>query len=446
MISLREYYHSVDLIEAKCIGCTDCIKRCPTEAIRVRGGKAQIISERCIDCGMCIKVCRNYAKKATTGALESINRFKYKIALPAPTLYGQFKKISDVNIILTALKNLGFDDVFEVSAAAEIVTQKTKELIAADKLKKPIISSACPAIIRLISMRFPSLINNLLPVISPVEAAARLAKVNCEKLGMKREDVGAFFITPCAAKATYVKHPIGVKKTYIDGVLSMNDIYMPLRNAITNIETVEPLSHSSDKGMDWALTGGESKNVKIENAIAVDGLENVINILEQIENGQINDVDFIEALACTGGCVGGPLTVVNGFVAQNFIKRTEKFTKSMPEDKKRKIHLPTDEIDFNLDKEIEQISVMKLDDNVFEALNKLEKIEEIYAMLPMIDCGSCGAPTCRALAEDIVRGNANTEDCVFMLRQKVQNLAEMMFDLSSKLPQTISGHGPKKKG
>ncbi|MDR2904246.1 MAG: 4Fe-4S binding protein [Clostridiales bacterium] len=435
---MKEYHHSVRLVEDKCIGCTDCIKRCPTEAIRVRDGKARIINELCIDCGVCIKVCQSRAKKATTDPLETIKKYKYRIALPAPTLYGQFKNLYDVNVILSALKKIGFDDVFEVSGAAEMATEKTKELIKNNALKKPIISSACPVIIRLIGMRFPSLIDNILPVISPVEAAALLARVHYAKKGIADEDLGIFFISPCAAKATYVFNPLGVKESAISGVIAIPDIYMPLRNAISNLAEIEPLSHSSEKGMDWALTGGESKSVQIENAIAVDGLENVINVLEEIENGQINDVDFIEALACNGGCVGGPLTIINSFIAKNNITRTEKCTKALSPDKKRQIDFTPDQISFGFNKAIEQVGVMKLSENMSEAIRKLEKIEEIYKKLPMIDCGSCGAPTCRALAEDVVKGSANVEDCIFMLRQKVHDLAEMMVDLSAKLPQTIS--------
>ena len=443
---MKEYYHSVKLIESKCIGCTDCIKRCPTEAIRVRDGKAVIINERCIDCGVCIKVCRSYAKKATTGSLSMINRFSYRIALPAPTLYGQFKKIADVNIILTALKSLGFDDVFEVSLAAEMVTAETARLLEEKAPKRPVISSACPVIIRLISMRFPSLLHNILPLVSPMEVAARLAKEYYRKQGIPEKDVGVFFISPCAAKATYVVNPLGTQKSAVDGVLSMQDIYMPLRNAISSLENIEPLSQSTDKGMDWALRGGESRNIQVENAIAVDGLENVINILEEIENGQINDVDFIEALACTGGCVGGPLALVNGFVAKNMIEKVEKATQAMPPEKKRVLPVSQEDVSFDFDQEIKPTSVMKLDDDMATALQKMEQIEEIFSMLPMIDCGSCGAPTCHALAEDIVREAANIEDCVFMLRKKVNDLAEMMVDLSAKLPQTISQKRIRKKG
>lgn len=108
------------------MGCTNCIKRCPTEAIRVRDGKARIMAERCIDCGECIRACPYHAKVAVTDPLTSIEKFPYKIALPAPALYGQFKNAS-INAILTGLKKLGFDDVFEVARGADYVTEFIKE-------------------------------------------------------------------------------------------------------------------------------------------------------------------------------------------------------------------------------------------------------------------------------------------------------------------------------
>ena len=108
------FFHSVRLDESKCMGCTNCIKRCPTGAIRVRRGKAYIISERCIDCGECIRICPHHAKYAEKYSFDELQKYKYRIALPAPTLYGQFNNLDDTDYVLTALKKIGFDDVFEV--------------------------------------------------------------------------------------------------------------------------------------------------------------------------------------------------------------------------------------------------------------------------------------------------------------------------------------------
>ena len=137
---MEQYFHSVTLDKDKCKGCTNCIKHCPTEAIRVRNNKAIIIKERCIDCGECIRVCPYHAKKAVTDPLDSIKNFKYKIALPAPTLYGQFGPNYSRERIVNALKQVGFDYVFEVARAAEIVTHASELYLKNEDIKKPVIS------------------------------------------------------------------------------------------------------------------------------------------------------------------------------------------------------------------------------------------------------------------------------------------------------------------
>ena len=203
---MTKYFHSVTLDEDKCKGCTNCIKHCPTEAIRVRNGKATIMKERCIDCGECILVCPYHAKKAVTDPLSLISEYPYKVAMPAPSLYGQFGPGYSRERILQGLLELGFDSVFEVSRAAEIVTDATRQLIQSGNLKKPVISSACPAVVRLIQVRFPNLIPHLIKIESPMEVAARIAKhAAIQEKGLPEESIGIFFISPCAAKVTSVK-------------------------------------------------------------------------------------------------------------------------------------------------------------------------------------------------------------------------------------------------
>ncbi len=422
---MEQYFHSVTLQEEKCIGCTDCIKRCPTEAIRVREGKAVIMGERCIDCGNCIAVCKQKAKKAITDSLDIMSKYSYTIALPAPTLYTQFKDIKDANIILTALKNLGFNEVFEVAKGAELVTQMTqKYLNEHPNIEKPVISSACPVIVRLIQMKFPSLIDNILPILSPMEIAARLSKEISIKKGISIEDIGVFFISPCAAKATNVRTPIDVKKSAVDSVISVKDLYMPLRTLIKNITVPELLQQSSKQGINWACMGGEGNALGIDNSIAVDGIENVIKVLEEVENGRLEDVDFIEGLACTGGCLGGPLTVENGFVAKNKLEKLIKNSQCNSKQNVKELDIENIDIDFNWTEKLLSKPVLLLDSNMGEAIRMLQELEEIYSILPKIDCGSCGAPNCHALAEDIVRKNANLEDCIFMLREKVKQMQQ----------------------
>lgn len=443
---MGEYFHSVSLIKDKCKGCTNCIKKCPTEAIRVRDGKAKITDERCIDCGECIRTCPYHAKIAITDPFDIIYNYKFKVALPAPTFYGQFNRVLDVNLILTSLIEIGFDAVYEVAQAAEIVTYATKQYFKTGNVKKPAISSACPAVVRLIQVRFPNLIDNIIPLSSPMDIAAKLAKEKFSKeQGLDEKDVGVFFISPCAAKVTDSKAPVGFDVSHIDGVISMNDVYMKVAPIIKKIDNIQDLSVAGFKGIGWANSGGESAALGTENSIGVDGIHNVIKILEEIEDDKLLDVDFIELLACTGGCVGGPLTVENNFVAKNRVRKIAELNKdksSIEESNYEEIKQKR----FSWTNSLVHNPVMKLDNNMVEAMKKMEALEKIYEELPGLDCGSCGAPTCRALAEDIVRGNATKTDCIFMFRDRIRELTKELVDIESHMPPTLRKEGEDDEG
>jgi iron only hydrogenase large subunit-like protein len=436
---MSPYFHSVTLDESKCKGCTNCIKRCPTEAIRVRKSKARIINERCIDCGECIRVCPYHAKKAITDSFDIIREYKYKVAIPAPSLYGQFKSAPSRDHILTALKMTGFDYVFEVAKSAEIITAETRKILSEGKFPKPLISSACPAVVRLIQVRFPSLIDNILKLESPMELAAKIVKNEFSKsLNIPQTDIGVFFITPCAAKVTSIKAPYEKEKSFVDGAISINDIYLKIFTTLNNVKKVEQIQEAGFVGVRWANSGGESTALGTGKVLAVDGIHNVISILEEIENENLEDVDFLEALACQGGCLGGPLTVENMFVAKVVIK------KFIDEAKKKGIG-GTEDKDYNYDMvwtgNVEYRPIMKLDKDFEVAMKKLETLQEINKELPGLDCGACGAPSCRALAEDIVRGIANEADCVFKLREKVRSLAMQMMELEEEMPPVLDREG-----
>jgi len=424
-------HHSVTLDSEKCCGCTNCIKRCPTEAIRVRNGKAVIISERCIDCGECIRVCPHHAKRAHSAHFSELSKFEYKIAIPAPALFGQFNNLDDVDIVLNGLKKIGFDDIFEVSRGAELVSEVTRKLLEEGKLKKPVISSACPAIVRLIKVRFPDLTDNVLPLDAPMEAAAMLAKQKAQKkTGLPMDKIGAFFITPCPAKVTAVHVPIGREKSNVDAAISVSRVYPKLMEAMEKLDksTMEPIAHSGIIGVSWAFSGGEASATLNDKYLAADGIENVIRVLEELEDERINDIDFVELNACSGGCVGGVLNVENAYVAQARIQKLRKYLPVSQNHLEDNTGL-ADKLKWT--KKLEFDPVMSLSDDVEEAMSMMAKIEEIKEKLPDLDCGSCGAPSCRAMAEDIVKGTGKLSDCIFVMREEIKQVANTLSSIGA---------------
>lgn len=427
-----KYFHSVTLDEALCKGCTVCIKGCPTEAIRVQKGRAWITDLRCIDCGECIRTCPSGAKKAISDPLAMLNDFDFNIAIPAPTLYGQFPGSISCNRILSALKLIGFDDVFEVAVAAEILTRKTRAYLTQNHEGLPLISSSCPVVVRLVETRFSSLIDQLVPMVSPMELSARIVR---EKYKDRTDKVGVFFISPCAAKVTDIKTPRGIETSSVDGVLGIKDIYKELSHAISHLEVEEDLNKARAIGISWARTDGEGSAVYSENHISVDGIDHVIDVLENLENGHINNVDFVEMMSCPGGCVGGPLTVENPYIARNIITSRERSHKAPDEHEQAVVHGEIlEKINFQWTETLVSRTTHLLDSDYKKAMKMMEEMEIIREGLPGLDCGSCGAPSCRALAEDIVRGKTTETDCVFMLRDKIRELTREMIDLESRMP------------
>lgn len=414
---MNTYEHSVSLDIEKCTGCTTCIHRCPTEAIRVRNGHAVINNSRCIDCGECIRVCQQKAKKAVLDSMEDLSRFRYKIALPAPALYGQFDNLDDVDYVLQGLLDIGFDAVFEVSRAAELVSAYTRRYLKTEGVPKPAISSACPAVIRLIELRFPFLKDNIIKMLPPMEIAAKLARDEAKEKNpdLADEDIGVCFISPCPAKMSYVKNGFSDYKSKVDVVVPISDIYFLLISKMSQEKQPKSLSKSGMIGIGWATSGGEATAIFNENYLAADGIENVIHVLDQIENGNIPHLEFVELNACTGGCVGGALNIQNPFIAKARLQGLKRYLpvsqNILTSEEKRYIpeHYFFDELPA-------YSPITRLSDNMAESMRMMADIQKLRKALPGVDCGSCGAPTCRAFAEDVIRGRAKKDDCILMHR------------------------------
>ena len=427
---MDKFYHSVRLNPDLCKGCINCIKRCPTEAIRVRNKKALINSKFCIDCGECIRVCPHHAKYAIYDKLEEMKKYDYTVALPAPSLYSQFNNLEDVNIVLNALLLMGFDDVFEVSAGAELASEATRAYMTEHKDQFPIISTACPSVVRLIRVRFPNLISHMLPLNPPIEIAAMLAAQRALKTtGLPREKIGIFFISPCPSKVTYARAPLGNEHSEVDAVLAIKDVYPQLLSRMKAVGNDYPEIGTSGKiGISWGRSGGESSGLLSESYLAADGIENVIRVLEDLEDQKFSNLEFVELNACNGGCVGGILAVENPYVAEVKLKRLRRY---MPV---ARTHMSQDAeqvIPWTTGVQFEP--VFRLGTTMMESFSRLNQVERLCKKLPGLDCGSCGAPTCKALAEDIVRGDAQETDCVYYLRENLHKLSEEVSILADDL-------------
>ncbi len=438
---MGQLFHSVLLIEEKCRGCTRCIKNCPTEAIRVRAGKARINAERCTDCGECIRTCDNHAKTAITDSLSRLKEFEYSIALPAPALYSQFGREVDPRRILAALMDMGFDDVFEVAYGADISTFLTVEYLKRRRRRGPAISAACPAAVRLIQVRFPALIDYLIPVDSPMACSGKLAKeIKSREMGIAKENIGAFFITPCPAKVTWVREANKLGTFSVDGAISISDAYGEITKRLPEVSPPYPKLKASAAGVGWGRSGGERVAARIAKSLVVDGIHNVIDVLEQLEMGKLPDIEFVEAQACIGGCVGGALTVLNPFIGRMNLEALVDKSEVPPnlcEELDKSLNLKNRLDEFTMQPEIVAVPAFRLDQDVSRAIIKAEMIEKVVSELPGLDCGSCGSPHCRALAEDIVQGLAVDTDCVLKLREEIEILAEQLLEMAKKSPPAL---------
>jgi len=441
---VSQYFHSVTLDKSLCKGCTNCIKHCPTEAIRVTGGKSHITEERCIDCGECIRTCANHAKSALVDGFERLSEFDYRIALPPPAFFGLWKPQSEIPVACARLLSLGFDEVFEVALAADVVAEAIRLLIEDDNHPRPYISSACPAVIRLMQVRFPSLLPNLIPLEAPIEIAAALAKEEAmARTGLPPDRIGAFFLSPCPAKVTAIKQPVGRSRSNLDAALSISEVYGAI--ARMPASKVKPITiRATPAGISWGGAGGEAKATRIKAAVSVDGIHSVTQVLDEIERGRIQDIQYIEAQACVGGCLGGCLVSQNPFISKvRLVAAAETYGAKQPAVQPVEVGRLLGDHRLSFDHRIEPRPVMKLDADLAKALAMMRDLEKTLETLPGLDCGACGCPSCRALAEDIVRGNALKTDCIFLLRQRVRELAEEMVDLARKVPPAMGQQTPE---
>jgi len=413
-----EFHHALKVVPDLCIGCTHCMKACPTEAIRVRNGLAEIMEERCVDCGECYKSCPVSAIIVEQDDFNEIFNFKVRVALVPSVLIGQFPSRITTEQIFGSLITLGFTHIFEIDSVVDIVQEGYNKMTGQKDEPTPRISSFCPAILRLIQVRFPSLVENLIRVKPPSDIAALSYKSALIDKGLSEDEIGLFYITPCAAKIASVKSPVGEKTSTVHGVINMEYLYNKMLHIILNGEASEEQHAAGDltsMGILWSLTRGESRH-QAGRSLAIDGISNVTHFLENLEDTENSQIDFLELRACDESCAGGALISGNRFLTVERLNGRARIIQN----KKRQDKAVFQDKEYWLDP-IPPRPMMVLDNDREEALRKLNKIEDLLKILPGIDCAACGSPTCRALAGDIVRGDAGPEWCVFLQELYLRN-------------------------
>jgi Na+-translocating ferredoxin:NAD+ oxidoreductase RNF subunit RnfB len=412
--SKATFVHSFRIDEEKCTGCVACMRACPTRAIRVRGGKAHAVSERCIDCGECMRVCPHHAILPMTTSLSDLEKFKYTVALPSPVLYGQFWKGTLPTQVLAALKAIAFDEAYDKAWACEITIVALREYLREHPIPGPMISSVCPAVTRLVQIQFPALADRIVPIEPPREIAAKLIRNElAEKLDLSPDDIGIIHITPCSAKMISINNPITKEKSYLDGAISITEVYADLRQSVRNMPEGEPFS-ACGVGIGLAVSGGEAVALGLEDSLAVSGVQETIRVLEEAEAGRLENIRYLECQICPDGCIGGPLNVQSRWLAKNNIFHLTQvygMESGVDEDEVRTLY---EQHSFDFEKSITPAPMPPLDKVPSVAIGKVQERERIARLLPGKNCGACGAPDCWALAEDVVRGVGKLEECVFM--------------------------------
>ncbi len=411
------FHKALEIQDDFCIGCSHCIKVCPTEALRVSGGKALLYAEWCIDCGRCFRVCPSRAIRVVDDDLDDILSYKYRVLLVPAVFYAQFEKKVPPGVINDILGDMGFSEICTVEQSADTLVEEINAYVRRAPAK-PVISSFCPAVIRLIQVRFPSLIDHIMLLLPPIEVTAQYYVKKWQNSGGDPSELGVFYLTPCIAKIAAVKSPVGGYESPINGVINMDYVYNRVLHAFKNKKYPEQGKGTeavndaiSSRGLRWPLTGGEASQVE-GRALAIDGMTNVMDFLEKLEDEEIEEpIDYLELRGCDESCAGGILVQGNRFlVADNLraeaaaAKDTHPLTGQYKQFCSASIKMDA----------VEPRSMVKYDKDINVAIKKMEAARMLRKILPDIDCGACGAPSCEALAADIVRDDASLNNCIFM--------------------------------
>lgn len=399
---------SLTLKKSNCKNCYKCIRHCPVKSIRFSGNQAHIIGNECILCGNCFVVCPQNAKEIVDGT-EKVSVLLQSgdpvIVSLAPSFIANYEGVG-ISAIRCALKKLGFYDVEETAIGATIVKREYDRMLKEDN-RDIIISSCCHSVNLLIQKHFPELLRYLADVVSPMQA-------HCMDIKRRIPNAKTVFIGPCVAKKDEADHYEGI----VDAVLTYEELSEWLKKENIELET-ETDNLEQSRARLFPTTGGILKTMKKDAVdytyLAIDGVENCIAALHDIEDGRLHQC-FIEMSACIGSCIGGPVmekrrhNPVSNYIAVEKYAGSKDFETTQPDAVRLKKYFES----------IEQKCSMPSEYDIAQILNQMGK----FSAEQELNCGSCGYNTCREKAIAIFQGKAEISMCLPFLKDKAESFSE----------------------
>ena len=397
------------LKKSNCKNCYKCIRHCPVKAIRFSGNQAHIIGNECILCGHCFVVCPQNAKEIV-GGTEKVRVLLQSgdpvVVSLAPSFIANYDGVG-IESMRSALKELGFFDVEETAIGATIVKTEYERMLREEE-RDIIISSCCHSVNLLIQKYFPSALGYLADVMSPMQA-------HCADIKRRIPNAKTVFVGPCVAKKDEAEYYDGI----VDAVLTFEELTNLLKSK--NIELQKEVDNTPEsRARFFPTTGGILKTME-ENIggytyIALDGVENCISALKDIESGKVHKC-FIEMSACVGSCIGGPVMekyhstspikdyiTVAGYAGE----RDFEVEQPSPMDIKKPFEMIAHELSQPSESEI--MSVLR-------QMGKFKAADEL-------NCGSCGYNSCREKAVAIIQGKAEISMCLPFLKDKAESFSD----------------------
>jgi len=409
---------AITTLEANCQDCHRCMRECPVKAIGIEGGQTRLIDEKCVLCGRCVVECPQQAKQAADRlpiVKEAIAGGRQVILSLAPSFAAVFDEYTPQQL-WGRLLELGFNLVEETAVGAAVVAQAYGDMLRARK--RPIISACCPVVVNTVKKYYPQLIDNLAAVVSPVEAHARLLK---ERFG---RDALVVFAGPCIAKIDESYAP----DSRIDAVITFEQLKKWLQEAGPAGGSL-PVSAALEAAYGarcFPVVGGVLKSFTRSeytdrSIIAVDGLNKCMKFFDALARGEIAP-DFVEAMACDGGCIEGPASGTDKFSPAKRLRVLEFAGQGQPMD----IQVPAG---VNLQRIHVAAPVQEVLPSEKEIRLVLQQTGKITAKDEK-NCGACGFNSCREKAIAVCQGLTTTDTCVPYMRSKAESLANIIVDHS----------------